>query len=178
MATLNIPENGKATKGRNAKALPRVDLTAMVDLAFLLITFFMLTTSLSKMKAVDIAKPDPTNVTENFGQWPASRTMSILLGKDNKVVYYMGEAKNAIMNVASLATIKTQIIANKLMVQKTHQIEKEKRMLIVIKPTATSVYKNFVDVIDEMNINGIESYAIDDKYILDQEKSFMKIKGI
>lgn len=178
MATLNIPENGKAVKGRNTKALPGVDLTAMVDLAFLLITFFMLTTSLSKMKAVDIGKPDPTNDTDNFGQWPASRTMTILLGKNNTAVYYLGEAKDAAMNVASLATIKAQIIANKLRVQKTHQIEKEKSMLIIIKPTATSVYKNFVDIIDEMNINDIKSYAIDDKYILDQEKSFMKTKGI
>ncbi|RZK60357.1 MAG: biopolymer transporter ExbD [Pedobacter sp.] len=175
MAALNIPENGKAAKGRTTKPLPRVDLTAMVDLAFLLITFFMLTTSLSKMKAVDIAKPVPVPILE---PWAASRTMTILLGKENKVVYYMGEAKDAVMTVASLATIKAQIIANKLMVQNIHQIEKEKRMLIIIKPTATSVYKNFVDIIDEMNINGIESYAIDDKYILDQEKSFMKTKGI
>ncbi|TCC94059.1 biopolymer transporter ExbD [Pedobacter frigiditerrae] len=175
MATLNIPQNGKATKGRTAKALPGVDLTAMVDLAFLLITFFMLTTSLSKMKAIDIAKNVPAEI---LAPYPASRTMTILLGKENKVVYYMGEAKDAMMNVASLTTIKAQIIANKLMVQKIHQIEKEKSMIIIIKPTSTSVYKNFVDIIDEMNINGIESYAIDDKYILDQEKSYMKTKGI
>src|SRR5215216_6025241 len=116
MATLNIPQNGKAANGRSKKPLPRVDLTAMVDLAFLLITFFMLTTSLSKMKAVDVAKPDPSNDTDNFGQWPASRTMTILLGKEDKVVYYMGEAKDAVMGVASLAMIKAQIISNKLMV--------------------------------------------------------------
>ena len=175
MATLNIPQNGKVVKGRTAKALPGVDLTAMVDLAFLLITFFMLTTSLSKMKAVDIAKPVESN---NQADYPASRTMTILLGKNNKAVYYMGEAKDAIMSVVSLAAIKTQIIANKLMVQNTHQTEKEKSMLIIIKPTTTSVYKNFVDIIDEMNIHDIKSYAIDDKYILDEEKSFMKTKGI
>jgi biopolymer transport protein ExbD len=178
MATLNIPQNGKATTGRTAKALPGVDLTAMVDLAFLLITFFMLTTSLSKMKAVDIAKPDPTNDTDNFGQWPASRTMTILLGKNNTAVYYIGEAKDAVMNVINLKAIKKQILDNKLMVANSHQNEREKSMLIIIKPTATSVYKNFVDIIDEMNINDIKSYAIDDKYILDHEKSFMKTKGI
>ena len=51
-------------------------------------------------------------------------------------------------------------------------------MLVVIKPTSTSKYKNFVDVVDEMNITNIQSYAIDDKYINDKEKEFMKGKGI
>ncbi len=175
MATLNVPLNGKVVKGRTSKAFPSVDLTAMVDLAFLLITFFMLTTSLSKMSAIDIAKPVPVDA---LAPYPASRTMTIVLGKNNKAVHYIGEAKNAKMNVTSLESIRTQIIMNKLLVQRTHQTARDKNMLIIIKPTTTSVYKNFVDIIDEMNINSIQSYAIDDKYILNEEISFMKTKGI
>ncbi|RZL16347.1 MAG: biopolymer transporter ExbD, partial [Pedobacter sp.] len=73
MAELNISQN--------KKMVPKVDLTAMVDLAFLLITFFMLTTSLSKPVAMDIAKPDidPNDYQE---PWPASRTLTLLLGAD------------------------------------------------------------------------------------------------
>jgi len=175
MATLNIPQNGKAVKGRTQKPLPSVDLTAMVDLAFLLITFFMLTTSLSKMNGMDIAKPIETEIT---GAYPQSRTMTILLGDDNKAVYYMGEAKNAVMDFVKLTEIQTQILNNKRRVAQTHQTSLEKEMIVIIKPTDKSSYKNFVDIIDEMNISGIEKYTIDDKFMLEQEKNFMKTKGI
>jgi biopolymer transport protein ExbD len=178
MATLNIPQNGKAVKGRTKKPLPSVDLTAMVDLAFLLITFFMLTTSLAKMKALEIAKPVPQSQPIDFADYPASRTMTILLGKNNQAVYYMGEAKNAALQMINLATIKKQILSNKLLVAKTHTSDRERQMLVIIKPTNTSNYKNFVDIIDEMNISDIKSYTIDDKYIADREKAFLKEKGI
>lgn len=83
------------------KAAPKVDLTAMVDLAFLLITFFMLTTSLSKPIAMDIAKPDEPE--DGYQQpVPASRTMTILLGKDNKVAWYMGEAGKSRPNIEDI----------------------------------------------------------------------------
>ncbi|TKC12378.1 biopolymer transporter ExbD [Pedobacter polaris] len=177
MATLNVPESSKAVKGRTQKPLPRVDLTAMVDLAFLLITFFMLTTSLSKMKALDIAKPVAVN-PPIFADYPASRTMTILLGKNNQAVYYMGETAKAIMKTVDMKSLKTEILANKRMVERTHATPKDKEMLVVIKPTNTSNYKNFVDAIDEMNIANIQSYAIDDKYIAEKEKTFMKSKGI
>lgn len=178
MATLNIPQSGKAAKGRTRRPIAGVDLTAMVDLAFLLITFFMLTTSLDKMKAMDIAKPVPIEDEADLRPYPASRTMTILLGKNNQAVYYMGETEKAVMKTMDLKAIKTAILANKLMVEKTHTTPKDKLMLVVIKPTSTSKYKNFVDVLDEMNINNIQSYAIDDKYISDREKDFMKGKGI
>jgi biopolymer transport protein ExbD len=177
MATLNISSNSKAGQ-RAAKSLPSVDLTAMVDLAFLLITFFMLTTSLTNVKAIDIAKPIPIESELDFAAYPASRTMTILLGKHNKIVYYMGQAEFASMKISGLTTIKSEILANKLIIQKTHQTAQGKRMLVIIKPTVTSVYKNFVDIIDEMNINGIDSYAIDDKYINEKELAFMKNNGI
>ncbi|MFD0940581.1 ExbD/TolR family protein [Pedobacter boryungensis] len=177
MASLNIPQNGKAVNGRTKKPLPSVDLTAMVDLAFLLITFFMLTTSLAKMKALEIAKPVPSKPID-YADYPASRTMTILLGKNNQAVYYTGEAKNAAMQMINLTSIKKVILLNKLRVAKNHTTDREKEMLVIIKPTNTSTYKNFVDIIDEMNISNIKSYAIDDKYIADQEKVFLKEKGI
>lgn len=124
MAELNISQGGKAVKGRTQRPLPKVDLTAMVDLAFLLITFFMLTTSLSKMKAMDIAKPVPIEDEVDLMPYPASRTMTILLGKNNQAVYYMGETEKAAMKVVDLKTIKAAILANKMMVQKHIQPRK------------------------------------------------------
>jgi len=174
MATLNVPQNGKAVRGSTRKPVPGVDLTAMVDLAFLLITFFMLTTSLSKMNTMEIAKPDDEG---NLQPWPASQTMTVLLGKDNQAAYYLGEASNPI-NISALADIRKVILSNKKIVAETHQNAKDKDLYVIIKPTSTSVYKNFVDMIDEISINKINTYAIDDKYLLDEEITFMKTKGL
>ncbi len=178
MATLNVPQNGKAVKGSSRKPIPGVDLTAMVDLAFLLITFFMLTTSLSKMNIMNIAKPVPIEDVTHSAPWPASKTLTVLLGKDNKAVYYLGEAANSSMQVTNLSDIRRALLANKKIVAETHQASKDQEMYVIIKPTSTSVYRNFVDIIDEMGINKINTYAIDDKYLLDAELSFMKNKGI
>lgn len=179
MATLNVPQNGKAVKGSTRKPVMGVDLTAMVDLAFLLITFFMLTTSLSKMNAMDIAKPDdPGDDSTSRTDYPASKTMTILLGKNNQLVYYRGEAGKSQMHVVNFSQIRNAILEQRALVAKDQTASPYKDLYVIIKPTNTSVYKNFVDILDEVQINKIKSYAIDDKYILNEEKSFMKAKGI
>lgn len=175
MATLQMSENSKAAHGRTQTHSPRVDLTAMVDLAFLLITFFMLTSSLSKMHQLDVAKPVEST---QFSHYPASRTMTILLGKRNKAVYYMGEAKNAVMKTVNLSGIGKQLRAGKAQVAKAHHTIRDQVMLVIIKPTAGAKYKNFVDILDEMTINSILSYTIDDNLILEAEKQYMKSQSI
>lgn len=178
MATLNIPANGKAVKGRSNKALPGVDLTAMVDLAFLLITFFMLTTSLAKMSAMDVVKPVPIENVTNGAQYPASRTMTILMGKDNKAVYYVGVTEPKEMEVINVNELNKFIAQSKDKVAQANNNDPSKHLLVIIKPTKTSNYKNFVDVIDEMKIANIKTYAIDDKYINEKEQAFMDAKAL
>src|SRR6478672_1071476 len=102
MAELDTSGGGKGKGGkvRTKKQSTKVDLTAMVDLAFLLITFFMLTTSLSKPLAMDIAKPDKDEKNkDNKLELRASQTMTILLGKNDKVAWYMGEAGKSVPNI-------------------------------------------------------------------------------
>src|ERR1700755_1964494 len=79
--------SSEKTSGRNRlKKMPvRIDLTAMVDLAFLLIPFLILTTPLQKSRAMKIAMP-----VGPPGGDPASRTMTICLGKNNKAIWYLG----------------------------------------------------------------------------------------
>jgi len=159
---------------RNKKQTPKVDLTAMVDLAFLLITFFMLTTSLQKQEAMDIAKPDEGNETA-FTEFPASRTMTILLGKQNKVAWYMGEAEKSKPNVASYQEIRQSIVSNKLKIDQANGHDPKKSIYVIIKPTSGATYANFVDIMDELHIAKIASApAIDDEHILEQEKNFMR----
>jgi len=95
MAELNTGgDGGKGKKVRSKKSNPGVDLTAMVDLAFLLITFFMLTTSLAKKQAMELAMPDKTDKPDDPNKdtkIPEERMMTILIGKDNKILWYMGK---------------------------------------------------------------------------------------
>lgn len=167
MATLNESQSGKAVKGRTKKAAPKVDLTAMVDLMFLLTTFFMLTTTLSQLNAADIAKPDKTdiNITANY---PESRTMTIVLGKNNMAVSYMGTFENGNMKVMPLADLQKEIMANKLLVAASHQNDPSKYMIVIIKPGKTAKFQNFVDVVDEMKIADIKSYSIDDDHFAEK----------
>jgi len=175
MANLETSTNSKDAKGRAKKTAPKVDLTAMVDLMFLLTTFFMLTTTLSELKAADVFKPIPNEIR---GPYPASRTMTILLGKNNSAAYYMGETEKANMSTCKLSEIENQITKNKLLVTKLNKGNPAKFMIIIVKPTKTATYRDFIDVLDELKIADVKSYAIDDDNISKNEEAFMKSKGI
>lgn len=163
---------------RNRKSIPKVDLTAMVDLAFLLITFFMLTTSLSKPVAMDIVKPDTSDPDATL-DYAASRTMTILLGKDNKVAWYMGEDGKSKPNIAGFSEIRRSILDNKMNVALANAGSPDKTLTIIIKPTSGATYKNFVDIMDELSLMKITNApAIDDNHITDAEKTFMKLNNI
>lgn len=177
MAELDTSSGGgkKGGKVRTKKANTKVDLTAMVDLAFLLITFFMLTTSLSKPIAMDIAKPDKDDKSVERNELRASETMTILLGKNNKVAWYMGEAGKSKPNIEGFTEIRKSILDNKKKVTETTG----RQIVMVIKPTSGATYKNFVDIMDELAITKITTApAIDDENITDAEKDFMKSAGI
>ncbi|MEB0264130.1 MULTISPECIES: biopolymer transporter ExbD [unclassified Mucilaginibacter] len=158
MAELNSSPEKSGTKTRSKKAALKVDLTAMVDLAFLLITFFMLTTTLSKPSAMDVAMP----VGEESEPVAQSRTMTICLGKNNKAMYYLGLADKPLIPATvtnySGSGLRKAIFDMSKHVQQTTG----KSMLIIIKPAETSVYGNLVNTLDEMKITSTQQYAIAD----------------
>lgn len=179
MAELNTGgDGGKGGKVRSKKQSTRVDLTAMVDLAFLLITFFMLTTSLSKPLAMDIAKPDKDEKQDKRLELKASQTMTILLGKNDKVAWYMGEAGKSVPTIEGFTDIRASLLKNKQQVKETMG----KDIIIVVKPSDGASYKNFVDIMDELSITktNINAPAIDDdpKHLTDAEKEAMRNGGI
>jgi biopolymer transport protein ExbD len=104
--------------------------------------------------------------------------MTILLGKNNKAVCYMGTIEKANMKVIPVATIQNEIKANERLVAETHHHNPAKYMIVIIKPSKTANFQNFVDVIDEMKIANIKSYAIDDDHIAEKEITFMKMNGL
>jgi len=141
MAELDTSGGGKKKGGkvRSKKASTRVDLTAMVDLAFLLITFFMLTTTLSKPKAMDIAMPDKDEKQEQQLDVAASRTMTLLLGKDDKLMWYIGEPGKSAPEVESYG--KNGLRKTLLEKGKEVQDKTGKYMFVILKPSDKSVYK-------------------------------------
>jgi|SRR6185503_15526071 len=162
MAELDTSGGGKHKGGkiRSKKSSTRVDLTAMVDLAFLLITFFMYTTTLQKPKAMNLAMPDNSVKTSQLAI-AASRSMTILLGSHNKVEWYMGEAGKSAPTVDNFGKdgLRKAILENKQKVADTHTGE-EKLMEVVIKPSDKSTYQDLVATLDEMKITDIHIYAI------------------
>jgi biopolymer transport protein ExbD len=163
MAELDTSSGGGKHKGgkiRSKKASTRVDLTAMVDLAFLLITFFMYTTTLQKPKAMDLAMPDNSVKTSQL-PIAASRSMTILLGSHNKVEWYMGEAGKSAPTVDGYGKdgLRKAIVENEKKVADSHNGD-EKLMEVVIKPSDKSTYENLVATLDEMKITNVQIYAI------------------
>jgi biopolymer transport protein ExbD len=169
MAELNSGggEGKKGGKVRSKKADARVDLTAMVDLAFLLITFFMLTTSLSKPKSMDLGLPDKDekDKPEVDIKVDQRRTVTIILGKDDKIKWFHGlieapEAGGAPTNaVYGKNGIRKEILKRVVSIPQVIG-DKDKGMIVIIKPTKKSTYRNLVDILDEMAICNVPTYAI------------------
>ncbi|MFV5699507.1 ExbD/TolR family protein [Flavobacterium sp. ZT3R17] len=177
MAELNTGDGGgkKGGKVRSKKANSKVDLTAMVDLAFLLITFFMLTTTLSKPQSMPLGLPDkeddktkdkPIKVDEN-------RTMTVLLGANNKMTYYMGLLATPIAGPKEISYGK-EGIRKELLKRKKSVLEytgkKDKGMIVIIKPSKKSNYRNLVDILDEMAIVDVPTYAIVNDFTPEEQK--------
>jgi len=163
MAELDTSGGGKKGGGkvRSKKSSTRVDLTAMVDLAFLLITFFILTTTLQKPKAMDLTMPDKD---DNHNQLPVpeTRTMTVLLGKDNKLEWYMGLPTKP-LTPPSVTNFGKSGIREALLEQGKNVMAKSgKEMIVLIKPSDKSTYSDMVSIMDELNIVGNQQRAIVD----------------
>lgn len=169
MAELNTGGDSgkKGGKVRSKKLSSSVDLTAMVDLAFLLITFFMLTTSLSKPQSMDLGMPDKDEKVDESFKVDENRTMTLLLGGNNQLEYYMG-IMNTPMAPAKIAYgrdgLRKELIKRKAEVLQysTGRGKPDQGLIVIIKPSKKSNYRNLVDVLDEMAIADVPTYAIVD----------------
>jgi biopolymer transport protein ExbD len=181
MAELDTSGGGKNKGGkvRSKKQSTRVDLTAMVDLAFLLITFFMLTTTLAKPQAMDLAMPDKEKDDQQELTVADNRTMTILLGNNNRIEWYMGLVDKPLtppqVDNYGRNGIRKALIENAKKVIATTG-DPSKGLIVLIKPSDQSNYRNFVDILDEMKVSNIERYAIVE--ISDPDIALLKRDGL
>jgi len=184
MASLEGGDGGGGHKKgpgvKKAKKLStRVDMTPMVDLGFLLITFFIFTATMSEPKAMNLNMPKEPEKEDEEMLTKKSGALTIMLGKDNHVYYYEGELDGTGSNFKStdFKGIREEIIKKKREVISRYVRDikceeqaakdkidpkscEQKDFFVVIKPNAEATYKNTVDILDEMAINEVSRYAM------------------
>lgn len=151
MAEMDTSSGGGHKKGpgvkKGKKLSTRVDLTPMVDLGFLLITFFVFTTTMSQSTAMNMNEPkdDSTQVmkVKNSG------AMTILLGKANQVYYYFGQLEADKLSEQFKSTTFKQIREVILSKKKSTKIDD---LMYIIKSDKNSTFSNAIDILDEMTI--------------------------
>ena len=194
-----VQESSKKGKGSKQKKMTvRVDFTPMVDMNMLLITFFMLCTTLSKPQTMEISMPsNDKNITEEQqSKVKASQAITLLLAGGDKLYYYEGEPnykdytslKETSYNADGLRSILLK--KNSAAVREVNDQKKQKADLkiseeeytkklaeiksgkdtptVIIKATDDSSYKNLIDALDEMQICNIGKYVITDIADADQ----------
>ncbi len=199
MAEIIQEEKGKkGGKRRPKKQSTRIDMTPMVDLMCLLITFFMLTTAFSKPKVMVITMPEKNDKPDEpkGPEIPKNRTLNILLTEGHKVYYYIGIAdpkKPAEMpqlvktdfskdGIRKFLLIKNKDLFTKIAEYRDKRVtgktvvadttadsaikkmkkEDQKGPIVLIKADVKAKYRDMVDIIDEMAICNIASYAVVD----------------
>lgn len=178
----------KGGKVRSKKMSTRIDFTPMVDLGFLLITFFMLTTTLAKPQIMPITMPDDEDLTkEDVDKVNPNMVITLLLGANDKVYYYKGITDPKLDSTDYSDTglrkvlLDTRQTVNSTFGMREQDVKKDgvvvgkeqkTKMIVLIKPTKESRYKNLVDAFDEMEICEIPSRVLVE--ISQKEVDFIK----
>ena len=166
--------HGKHKGGvRSKKLSTRVDLTPMVDLAFLLISFFMLTTQLSKSVAMDLAMPKkPDNVEVKPEPVAGSKVLNLIADKDDVLWYYPDVVVGGLKKTEYTPSGLRQVILKRQAEVKAKwglDNDGDSKMVVLIKLTDDANYKNMVDILDEMELTKTKIYAIKDVNDLELE---------
>lgn len=150
---------------KQKKKSTRIDMTAMVDVAFLLLTFFILTTTLATPKAMELVKPPKTDDDTNQQPVKESKVMTFILGDKDKVHYYQGVTEPKVFSTDFSAEGVRKVILDHLnkFPNRCNLVDDAPGCwdpIFVLKPSKISKYKNMVDILDEMRINKVPKYAL------------------
>lgn len=160
MAEVIAQEKQGGSKQR--KKLIRVDMTPMVDLGFLLITFFMFTTNFTKPNVMDLGLPakDPNQNLHRYDIHPKNQ-ITFILGKDNRVFYHQSYKEELNKNNLKETNF-SGINITKIISEAYNNAPNKGKFTIIVEPTDDANYKNFVDVLDNIAISKKERYGVTD----------------
>jgi biopolymer transport protein ExbD len=162
----------KGGKPKGKKSSTHIDMTPMVDLAFLLLTFFMLATTFSKPKALEIIMPDKPKENTKQPLVNENDVLSLLIAPDNKLYYYIGNFKDPQL-------IQTSFSPNgvrKVLLEKSRE-NRDSSFMVLIKAAPKANYGDVVNLFDEMNITNMPRYALVDMSDLEKQKLEEKISA-
>ncbi len=167
MAEMNMPQKA----GKRKRHSLRIDFTPMVDLGFLLITFFMYTTTMANPKVIDITMPDNAP-TSNPTAYPEESTMTLIPVRGHQLVYYNGALKmRAQMKLIPIKDARGILLAKKKQVAElplSFSAEAHK-LHVLIKPNDDCKYQDVVELLDEMVIVGVPYSTIVDLSPIEKE---------
>jgi biopolymer transport protein ExbD len=171
MAELNTVQQSSSGIKRAPKKSSKPDMTPLVDLGFLLITFFMFTTTFTKPNMLKLSMPDNSGP---HTQMKSKNTINIILGKDNRIFYHQSD----IEEVADAHFTETDYSAagiRSAILKLKNAAPDISKFTVIIKPTEQASFKNTVDILDEMEITGSPRYAITDLSELEKSSYQNKI---
>lgn len=159
MAEIIANDKGKG-KGSLSRKTVRIDMTPMVDLGFLLITFFMFTTNFTKPNVMDLGLPAKSDVPTG-AVIKDKNQITFILGKNNTVYYHQSNEKD--LSEANLKqTDFSGLIIAKIISAAYKTAPNQEIFTVIIKPTDDATYKNFVDVLDDVSLSKKERYGVAD----------------
>lgn len=157
MGEVNTDQNGGEKTGllpKSKKLSTRVDMTPVVDLAFLLLTFFMLATTFIKPQVMELILPEQQE-DQDVSKLPKvneKKVLSIVLEGDNKIYWYIGLTDPQVRETDYSATGVREVLS-----QYNQTIEK---LVVLVKPDTRATYENLVDILDELEITNTARYAL------------------
>lgn len=172
-------EKNISKKPRCKKLNPKIDVSAMVSISFLLMVFFMVTIELSKPNAMELGLPEhytgcPTCVI-HCGV-VSDRVITLLLDGDNKIVRYIGNLEYTpespkVFEYGKNGIRKELLLKSKQIQNKGFSSERRNSgAIVIIKPSKKSNFKNLIDILDEMSIANIPTYTIINDYTPEERK--------
>ncbi|MBM3919625.1 MAG: ExbD/TolR family protein [Sphingomonadales bacterium] len=198
--------HGKGGKKRAKKSSTHVDMTPMVDLAFLLLTFFVLTSTFSKPKVLRMIFPEKLDKIDNVKAPEVKDGLTLLLTDKDKIYYYRGSLKpttelipidytrtglrKVLVDYNSDMLLKLQDIqkrmnkvdekdtaAKRKLDDEVLQVQTASKQIVLVKNDEGATYRNMIDVMDEFMITQIAKYFVIDEGMAKLEKDLIKKQG-
>jgi biopolymer transport protein ExbD len=143
-------DGGKVRARRQAI---KIDMTPMVDLAFLLLTFFILTTTFKEVRIMPLTMPEPVEDPASLPRISDDKVLNLVLAEGNRIYWWAGLDPSAAVTNYSKNGVRKILLERRQVVPD---------LMVLIKPMDNAKYENMVDLLDEMDITGISRYAIVD----------------